>query len=133
MYVLLHSLDYLGEALDLLQNHYNIPVKSVTVRTVSRERAEVVYNNFRNSPYYERAVSSLLGPPAMVAILLIDLPESMDIADFKRVVQGSYGTTELSTIRGRISARLRNWNEGYVHVPDSVEKAHEDLRAFDMA
>lgn len=131
MYILLKKPTFLGDVLSIMRDYECVKVRAIYAPTLTREHAEVIYNNFRDSPHYERAVQSLL-PCAEKHIFVIefDLLEGMSIEDFKRTVQGPYGTTDESTVRGHIACTLGRADEGYVHVPDSHDKAAEDMCVF---
>jgi hypothetical protein len=131
MYILLKKPTFLGDVLSIMRDYECVKVRAIYAPTLTREQAEVIYNNFRDSPHYERAVQSLL-PCAEKHIFVIefDLLDGMSIEDFKRTVQGPYGTTDESTVRGHIACTLGNADEGYVHVPDSHDKAAEDTLFF---
>lgn len=132
MYILIKRPAFLDDILSVMQRH-GCTLHCIHSPTLTRKNAEVIYNNFSESPFYERAVQSVLpdavGAPHVV-VVLFDLPKDMAIAEFKRTVQGPYGTADPSTIRGHIAAALGDANEGYVHVPDSEEKAAEDIQVF---
>ncbi len=126
MYILLKHPNFLGDVLSIMRDYQCAKIRSIDAPKLTREQAEVIYNNFQHSPHYERAVRSLIAPPH-VFVIVFDLDPSTSIEEFKRTVQGPYGTTDTSTIRGHIAAALENADDGYVHVPDSYEKAEEDL------
>lgn len=129
MYILLKHPNFLGDVLSIVRDYECAKIRAIHAPKLTREEAEVVYNNFRESPHYERAVRSLIIPPHLF-VIVFDLDPSTSIEDFKRTVQGPYGTTDTSTIRGHIAAALENADDGYVHVPDSDEKAKEDMTVF---
>jgi nucleoside diphosphate kinase len=129
MYILLKHPNFLGDVLAIIRDYQCAKIKAIYAPKLTREQAEIIYNNFRESPHYERAVSSLINPPHLF-VITFDLDPNTSIEDFKRIVQGPYGTTDTSTVRGHIAAALENADDGYVHVPDSEEKANEDLTVF---
>jgi len=129
MYILLKHPNFLGDVLSIMRDYNCTNIRAIHAPKLNQEQAELIYNNFTGSPHYQRAVQSLVAP-SHVFVIVFDLHPSTSIEDFKRTVQGTYGTTDTSTIRGHIAAALNNRDDGYVHVPDSEEKAIEDLPAF---
>lgn len=129
MYILLKHTNFLGDVLAIMRDYQCATIRAIHAPKLNREQAEVIYNNFRESPHYERAVRSLISPPH-IFVIVFDLDPSTSIEHFKRTVQGPYGTTDTSTIRGHIASALDNSDDGYVHVPDSQEKAIEDMSVF---
>ncbi len=134
MYILLKRPTFLGDVLSIMRDYECARVRAIYAPVLTREQAEVIYNNFTDSPHYERAVQSLLPNKEQgilhIFVIEFDLLEGTSIEDFKRTVQGPYGTTDESTVRGHIACTLGNADEGYVHVPDSHEKAAEDILVF---
>lgn len=131
MYILLKRPTFLGDVLSIMRDYECARIRAIYAPELTREQAELIYNNFRTSPHYERAVQSLLlGPKQHVFVIEFDLLEGTSVEDFKRTVQGPYGTTDEATVRGHIACALGNADDGYVHVPDSEEKAREDMSVF---
>lgn len=133
MYILIKRPTFLGDVLSIMRDYDCVRVRAIYAPELTREHAEVIYNNFKESPHYERAVQSLL--PAQtgarhVFVIEFDLLDGTSIEDFKRTVQGPYGTMDESTVRGHIACAIGNADDGYVHVPDSHEKSAEDIRLF---
>ncbi len=129
MYILLKKPTFLGDVLSIMRDYECARVRAIYAPVLTREQSEVIYNNFRDSPHYEKAVASLM-EHNHVFVIEFDLLDGTSIEDFKRTVQGPYGTTDESTVRGHIACTLGKADEGYVHVPDSHEKAAEDMCVF---
>lgn len=133
MYILLKNPTFLGDVLCIMRDYECVQVRAIYAPVLTREHAEFIYNNFKESPHYEPAVQSLLPEQTKsqhVFVIEFDLLEGTSIEYFKRTVQGPYGTTDESTVRGHIACTLGNADDGYVHVPDSHEKSLEDILLF---
>jgi hypothetical protein len=128
MYILLKKPAFLTDVLSIMRDADCVPVQIYAPR-ISRAAAEVVYSNFTSSPHYEDAVRSLM-EPEHVFVLEFELPAELSISDFKSNVQGPFGTSDEATIRGYIASALGTHEGGIVHVPDTREKALEDMSVF---
>jgi hypothetical protein len=128
MYILLKKPAFLSDVLSIMRDANCVPTQ-IFAPKITRAVAEVVYSNFVASPHYFSAVRSLM-EPEHVFVLEFDLPDDLSISDFKSKVQGSFGTSDESTIRGYIASALGTHEGGIVHVPDTPEKADEDMSVF---
>lgn len=128
MYILLKKPSFLTDVLSIMRDSDCVPTQ-IYAPKMTRRAAEVVYSNFTTSPHYESAIRSLTDPDH-VFVLQFDLPYDLSISDFKSKVQGPFGTSDDSTIRGYIASALGTHDGGLVHVPDSLEKAEEDMTVF---
>jgi nucleoside diphosphate kinase len=126
MYILLKKTGFLGYVISIIQSH-NVEIVSMHTPSLTREQAEVIYNNFRSSPHYENAVQSLL---AESFVFILQIRTDMSVDELKEKVQGRFGTTDETTIRGHIFSAIGSTEGGFVHIPDSEEKAIEDSVVF---
>lgn len=128
MYILLKKPPFLTDVLSIMRDFDCVP-SNIYAPRIDRTAAELVYSNFQDSPHYENAIRSLM-EPEHVFVLQFDLPSDLSISEFKSKVQGPFGTSDESTIRGYIASALGTHEGGIVHVPDSLAKADEDMSAF---
>ncbi len=125
MYILLKNTGFLTDVIAIVQSH-GITIRKMYTPSLKRDQAELIYNNFRSSPHYENAVKSLLNE----FVFILDIETDMSVDEIKEKVQGRFGTTDESTIRGHIYSAIGTHESGIVHVPDSEEKALEDSVVF---
>jgi hypothetical protein len=128
MYILLKKPAFLTDVLSIMRDFNCVPT-NIYAPKISRAVAEFLYSNFTASIHYEDAVRSLM-EPEHIFVLEFDLPEELSISDFKSKVQGPFGTSDESTIRGYIASALGTHEGGIVHAPDTPEKALEDMAVF---
>lgn len=129
MYLLLKYPLFLNDVLSILRGYTFVHVRAIYSFRATRKQAELIYNNFQTSPHYERAVQSILHADQNLFVISFDLLDGTSIEYFKQHVQGPYATTDESTVRGYIAATL-GYCDGFVHVPDTTEKAEEDMAVF---
>lgn len=125
MYILVKEVGHTDLVWEVLQMHGVRIIESFKV-FVPDAVARVVYRTMEGSRFYEDAVSSLAD--RTVHVFVIDAGD-MSYADFKRNVQGPFGTADANTIRGYLSDEGRIPGS-FVHVPDDDNKSLEDRSAF---
>lgn len=121
--------NFLGDILSILRDYHYPVIRVVPIVDITLDQARIIYSNMVDSPFYNQALMSLLQKEQFFMILLDTQSISFDIESFKRDVQGPFGTKDNTTIRGHLYEAI-GVIDGYVHVPDSFEKANEDERVL---
>jgi nucleoside diphosphate kinase len=105
-----------------------LPVTNVFQVFLSRDLARFIYNTMETSPFFDDAVNSIAS--RQVSVVVFDAGR-VSIEWIKKNVQGPFGTKDPGTIRGLLS-RNGAIQGSFVHVPDTFEKADDDLIAMNL-
>jgi len=109
-----------GAIISILERN-GIVIKRIKMETLTRKRAEDLYNVHRGKPFYEKLVKFITSGPVIEMIL-----EHENCVEYIREIIGATDPQKAAegTIR-RLFAR--NLTENAVHASDSVENARKEI------
>jgi len=111
---------HVGAIISILERN-GIVIKRIKMETLTRKRAEDLYNVHRGKPFYEKLVKFMMSGPVIEMIL-----EHENCIEYIREIIGATDPQKAAegTIR-RLFAR--NLTENAVHASDSIENARKEI------
>ena len=111
---------HVGAIISILERN-GIVIKRIKMETLTKKRAEDLYDVHRGKPFYEKLVKFMMSGPVIEMIL-----EHENCIEYIREIIGATDPQKAAegTIR-RLFAR--NLTENAVHASDSVENARKEI------